>query len=731
MKFPNGHPAPRHNLELDLEKQGWSSGLPLANGLLGMMAWCSPDDLVVSLDRSDVWDTRPIPEYQAETYRFDRLVELVKTDRMDLVQVEFEAPYQRPAPTKLPVGRLRLPGASGQLHSGRLSLSEAIARITLDAGTLEMAALAGTGCGALWSTEPKIVEGIELEPPAFGEPAPPKEESFIAFIAQGRPQDLDYDKPELFTEGAIEGYVQKTYDAAFAAAILRKQEGDLHIAYVHVVSAETTQQAKDLVCEQLNSLAAQSLDDLLSAHREWWLDQWSRSWLALPDDAVREKWWVVDTYLLVAAAQPEAPPVALQGPWTVDAGYLPPWKGDYHHNLNTQMTYAPLYTAGRLDASRVMVDWLWETADNCREWTRRFFDKPGLCVPMTCDIENQQLGGWAPYTHSLTSGSWLVHNVWLDWRHGGDRELLKEKIAPWICDVAVFLEAIMEIDPQTGQRKPPIATSPEWNDNRREAFFWDWTNYDLALTRFTFFAAADVCEALGDGEEAERWRKALAECPDLLVGDDNSLLIAEGEPWNQPHRHFSNSLSIMPLHQLDPLDTEDRRVIDATIKRIEDAGTGAWMGYTYSWLSCMYARMGDHEKALKALHIFDDGFRYPNGFHTNGDISGKGYMALPFDCFTFEGNSLALAGIQDMFVQSRPGRLDLLMAWPEAWTSAQLKGFKADGAIEIVSLMVSDGRLVAKLLCANDASFELTVRGGEPRKVTLIGGEMQTVDVAL
>jgi alpha-L-fucosidase 2 len=31
----------------------------------------------------------------------------------------------------------------------------------------------------------------------------------------------------------------------------------------------------------------------------------------------------------------------LQGVWTADAGGLPPWKGDYHNDLNTQMTYSP------------------------------------------------------------------------------------------------------------------------------------------------------------------------------------------------------------------------------------------------------------------------------------------------------------------------------------------------------------------------------------------------------
>ena len=44
-----------------------------------------------------------------------------------------------------------------------------------------------------------------------------------------------------------------------------------------------------------------------------------------------------------------APPMPLQGVWTADAGSLPPWKGDYHNDLNTQMTGDKVGTA-RIEA---------------------------------------------------------------------------------------------------------------------------------------------------------------------------------------------------------------------------------------------------------------------------------------------------------------------------------------------------------------------------------------------
>ena len=39
----------------------------------------------------------------------------------------------------------------------------------------------------------------------------------------------------------------------------------------------------------------------------------------------------------------------LQGVWTADDGKLPPWKGDYHNDLNTQLSYTHFYKANHLE----------------------------------------------------------------------------------------------------------------------------------------------------------------------------------------------------------------------------------------------------------------------------------------------------------------------------------------------------------------------------------------------
>ena len=49
----------------------------------------------------------------------------------------------------------------------------------------------------------------------------------------------------------------------------------------------------------------------------------------------------------------------LQGVWTADEDVLPPWKGDYHNDLNTQMSYYHYLKANHLAQGRSFVDFLW------------------------------------------------------------------------------------------------------------------------------------------------------------------------------------------------------------------------------------------------------------------------------------------------------------------------------------------------------------------------------------
>ncbi|MCH5689100.1 hypothetical protein LWM68_35520 [Niabella sp. W65] len=70
---------------------------------------------------------------------------------------------------------------------------------------------------------------------------------------------------------------------------------------------------------------------------------------------------------------------------------------------------------------------------------------------------------------------------------------LKTRAYPYIHDVATYMEQITFM--KDGQRKLPLSSSPEYNDNAITAWFTNWSNFDLSLVQFLFKAAAEVALA--------------------------------------------------------------------------------------------------------------------------------------------------------------------------------------------------------------------------------------------
>jgi len=74
---------PRHGLHYTSPAEVWDEALPLGNGLLGALVWGNGAPLKISLDRTDLWDLRPVPEFFSEEYSYATMREWVKDDPPD------------------------------------------------------------------------------------------------------------------------------------------------------------------------------------------------------------------------------------------------------------------------------------------------------------------------------------------------------------------------------------------------------------------------------------------------------------------------------------------------------------------------------------------------------------------------------------------------------------------------------------------------------------------------
>ncbi len=444
-------------------------------------------------------------------------------------------------------------------------------------------------------------------------------------------------------------------------------------------------------------------------HEEWWDGFWGKSSVSLPDK-VLEKQWYMEQYKFGSAARIGTPPISLQAVWTADNGKIPPWKGDFHHDLNTQLSYWPAYSGNHLDLEEGFINWLWKNRQNFMDYTRLFFETGGLNVPGVTALDGKPMGGWIQYSCGPTVGAWLAHHFYLHWRYTMDRDFLHELAYPWIRDVAVFFDEI-SIKRPGGKRKLLISSSPEVNDNSRDAWFGETTNFDLSLIRWTYTKAAELASELGKEDEAALWQEMLSEWPELSVDDKTGLLIAPGYPYKKSHRHFSHMMAIYPLTLITAEQGQNtRNLMETSIKNLEKVGTDWWTGYSFSWLANLQAQIGDGNGAAKTLRIFAENFCLPNSFHVNGEQHNRGYSKFKYRPFTLEGNFAFASGIQEMLIQGHTLVVKVFPAIPSDWKDVSFSDLRTEGAF-LVSAEKKKGAVTRVVLKAEKSG---TVRISNP-----------------
>lgn len=690
-EFPDFSILDRHDPLLDYDTPAtlWDEALPLGNGTLGALVWGDGKPLRISLDRTDLWDLRPVPEYHTEEYDYTLMRQWEKEGRVeDLIRL-YDDPYHRPAPTKIPAGRIELTMPEGAtFERAQLAAKQPAATVRFRGGSVHVWIHATEPIGFI-TLEGLTPESVQLQAPAFGGKDTVTEKPGIV---AGELTELGYAPPKVSSGDGWQAWLQEGWGGFTFATHLAWKEHDGR--WQGAWSIATNRNGADPLAEakkQAERALSEARPDLETRHTAWWRAYWEKSLVDIPDPVIARQWYL-DTYKFGAASRLGAPPITLQGPWTADDGKLPPWKGDYHHDLNTQLSYWPAYSGNRLEEAQNFVDWLWDTRGACEEWTQRFFKLPGMNVPMTADLNNNQIGGWRQYTHSSTTACWLAHHFYLHYQYSQDETFLRERAYPYLRACAEFIEAVTAEKGTDGLRTLPLSSSPEINDNNPEAWFKGITNYDLALMRWLLGATAEFAELLNQPDEAARWLAIRRELPQLSEGEKGNLLVAPNYPLPGSHRHFSHLMAIHPLGLIDRQDGPlQARTIAASLAELDHHGSSWWTGYSFSWLASLAARAGDGEKAAGALDTFARRFVLRNSFHANGDQTNSGISNFTYRPFTLEGNFAFAAGLQEMLLQSHRGAIEVFPAIPKSWTDVSFTTLRAQGGALVSAARDPDG----------------------------------------
>jgi alpha-L-fucosidase 2 len=670
----------------------WDEGLPLGNGMVGALVWRKDDHLRISLDRADLWDLRSMPNIGSPEWSFRWVKTQWAQNTYASAQEKFDRPYEEsPAPTKIPAGAVEFDLTGfGPAVSVRLEVAQALGRVVwADGRTLETFVQADAPIGFFKFTGMKPGFRPNLRMPPYGGDTPA---GAVGDSVAGQDlRRLGYDQGRVEEKPGRAVYRQKGWNGFFyEIAVAWTEDGHGGLTGVWSVTSKTSNDRGEIPASaRAEAALKKGWESSRANHRLWWKAFWSRASIRVPDP-VLQKQWVLETYKFGAAARRGAPPISLQAVWTADNGNLPPWKGDFHHDLNTQLSYWPCYSGNRLEDGLGFLDWLWDRRPVFKRYTRAYFGTGGLNVPGVSTLEGEPMGGWIQYSFSPTVGAWLAQHFDLHWRFSRDREFLRDRAYPWVRDVAIHLDELSERRAD-GRRKLPLSSSPEIYDNSRRAWFAETTNYDLGLILWTFRTAAEMALELGLTEESSKWSKIAGEWPAFAVDPKEGLMFAPGTPYRESHRHFSHLMAFHPLGLIDGANGEaDRKIILDTLATLDRIGPDAWCGYSYAWLGNLKARALDGQGAAKALRTFAEAFCLPNSFHANGDQTKSGKSKFTYRPFTLEGNFAFAAGMQEMLLQSHTGVIRVFPAVPAAWRNVSFETLRAQGAF-LVSAEMKNG----------------------------------------
>ncbi|HLP76256.1 MAG TPA: glycoside hydrolase family 95 protein, partial [Candidatus Paceibacterota bacterium] len=137
-------------------------------------------------------------------------------------------------------------------------------------------------------------------------------------------------------------------------------------------------------------------------------------------------------YLLIASSREGGLPANLQGLWNDSNN--PPWRCDYHSNINIQMNYWPAEPGNLAECAVPFIDYVTSLREVAMRRTQAHYGgKRGY----TFQTENNIYGGgswrWNP-----PASAWYAQHLWEHYAFSGDKKYLADVAYPMLKEICQF-----------------------------------------------------------------------------------------------------------------------------------------------------------------------------------------------------------------------------------------------------------------------------------------------------
>lgn len=390
-------------------------------------------------------------------------------------------------------------------------------------------------------------------------------------------------------------------------------------------------------------------------------------------------------YLLLSSSRPGCLPSNLQGLWNYQI--FAPWESDYHTNINLQMNYWPAEGYHLSECHQPLFDWLKRIQVSGEKTARDYYGARGWTLHHASNLFAHTAPCAVPAGLWPMGGAWLVRHLYEHYLYTGDREFLREQAYPLMKGAALFILDFLTPAPEGTEGAGYLVTNPSHSPENRfytkkgnVTTFTYGATMDFEIIRDLFSNCLEAIECLRQEREgfeeefADCLRETLKKLPPIRVSPRTGGIqewISDYEEFDPGHRHISHLYGLYPARLISKEKTPDlaqaaKRSLERRLSHNYDG-----QGWSYGWISCLWARLGEGERAYDALSMIVKNHVQHNLFlEAHGNPQAGDAQAIP-------------TAMMEMLVQFDGEKHILLPALPRQWSEGWIKGLKLIGGLVI------------------------------------------------